>query len=1107
MNRTARRGIFATGLALTLAAAILPAVASATPVATSDPAYSVLGRVFPDPLAGCQNLGQSPCSPNAQGNFPATQFLQYQEFQDALEFMNQKPEWARYMEVWPLSTGQFPGNNLDGGPEFTPRAEYKSAGLPTSTLERRKEELYVVRVTDETVPDEGKKRYTLSLSIHGIERAGAEGGTRAMEDLVTAFTTGKEDETVVPTEVDANAPTFADVLKKTIIYFTYPNPDGWRRGSVSEGGLFYQRYNGNGVDPNRDWPDIGYSFRPYSGMSEPETRAFAGFYRDVRQHGEFAAGDDLHGMTVADALSYTLLPHGRHDYAKDQRIRDAAIKIHRNSEQALSWSPMIQPNDAPPNGGMPCAPTVVLGDFCALLYGQTWGTVYDTIEYTTTGTLGDWFDSKAGLNADGIDNEMAYSHLDRNIVFDPHGEQLHVDGNKALIYAHLANIVNPPTNPTFNAAGDKGYVPNNRVTRDEQVNQAEDSGQDPQAPIDMGPKPVGTDGRTIYTREDGFFVNAGNGGMRVEVTEANIQGVTPDYALQTATMPTLKVECKCEDHHGPADAEDPEWTIAAEDYNQRQLYMAAGLTATVNRPQGDLPNEPVEWRLVIEGPHAGTSAHVEFTRDPASSDGNTGGDEPPRLAAYDVANTDFFSDLDDFSRPGEGFDPIEPRKVLNGEQSLDSLDSLVLADDALPGYTGNFGQPVTGQPSPDEHFTSGETPTTPGARDGIVDQSVGSEGRVPNSYQTLEWTIAPEAVNQSMHIALDASQDFDMQLYRLDEGGNEEYVASGATPGFDESINLGAPPAGTYRLYVDNYAATPDGDVTWAVDVTYTGYPGDDPGQPTGAFTEEEKDAWVAELRRFVQGGGNLVLTDGALQALSDLVPGITRRDISMSHTYVGQITFEDGDGTTLEDPLAEGVEQPGARFSAGHRRQTYEPTPLGFAIQEPSGADKSSSPQFDVSRAAWEAAGGRYVAGATTSGGSAEPITNRVTLGEITVGEGRIRIAGSLLPQPSNEFDHPLGIEPYATTYTSYILARNLFDWESPGQVQEPVDDGGPGDSGDNPHGGPPGGGPPSHAQGPKPKSGKRASKSCTRTKGKRKARGKGKGKGVTCKRRQGKI
>ena len=91
-------------------------------------------------------------------------------------------------------------------------------------------------------------------------------------------------------------PTFEDVLKKTIIYFTTPNPDGWRRGSVSEGGFFFQRYNGNGVDLNRDWPDKGFSFRPYSALSEPESRAFSSAFLDIAKVGKFAAGDDLHGQ-------------------------------------------------------------------------------------------------------------------------------------------------------------------------------------------------------------------------------------------------------------------------------------------------------------------------------------------------------------------------------------------------------------------------------------------------------------------------------------------------------------------------------------------------------------------------------------------------------------------------------------------------------------------------------------------------------------------------------------------------------------------------------------------------------------------------------------------
>ncbi len=205
-------------------------------------------------------------------------------------------------------------------------------------------------------------------------------------------TTGRSNTPVVP-----DGPSFADVLKKTIIYFTYPNPDGWVRGSVTQGGLFFQRYNGNGVDVNRDWPDIGFSFRPYSGLSEPESRALSAYFGDVEgsTNQDFAAGDDLHGQPEADALSYTLLPHGSHNFEKDQRIRETAIAIHNASEQALLWSPIIQPNDPPRGGGAPCTPDGPTGTACAKIYGQTWGTVYDTINYTTTGALGDYFDSSS----------------------------------------------------------------------------------------------------------------------------------------------------------------------------------------------------------------------------------------------------------------------------------------------------------------------------------------------------------------------------------------------------------------------------------------------------------------------------------------------------------------------------------------------------------------------------------------------------------------------------------------------------------------------------------------------------------------------------------------
>ncbi len=110
-----------------------------------------------------------------------------------------------------------------------------------------------------------------------------------MEEIVTAVSEGRGDESILPEEVRANAASWREVLANTIIYFTFPNPDGWRRGSIDDSGqgpgAFFQRYNGNGVDPNRDWPDIGFSFRRYSGGSEPETRAFQAFYRERAAEG------------------------------------------------------------------------------------------------------------------------------------------------------------------------------------------------------------------------------------------------------------------------------------------------------------------------------------------------------------------------------------------------------------------------------------------------------------------------------------------------------------------------------------------------------------------------------------------------------------------------------------------------------------------------------------------------------------------------------------------------------------------------------------------------------------------------------------------------------
>jgi hypothetical protein len=206
-------------------------------------------------------------------------------------------------------------------------------------------------------------------------------------------------------------------------------------------------------------------------------------------------------------------------------------------------------------------------------------------------------------------------------------------------------------------------------------------------------------------------------------------------------------------------------------------------------------------------------------------------------------------------------------------------------------------------------------------------------------------------------------------------------------------------------------------------------------------YTDEQWTAYVAKLKTFVQGGGNLVLTDGALQALPYLFPQIKRVDVGRSISYVGQVAFttkdttsQDAptDGNTLKDPLARNVNQAGARFNTGLRRQTFEPTPIGFSIQnKDDGGNEPHSPVWLVSREAFEAAGGRITA--TGTSGEAD-LVSQVTVGELKLGRGVVRIVGALLPTPSEEFDHEQGLEPFAVTYTGYFLAENVTDWCKPG-------------------------------------------------------------------------
>ncbi len=174
-----------------------------------------------------------------------------------------------------------------------------------------------------------------------------------------------------------------------------------------------------------------------------------------------------------------------------------------------------------------------------------------------------------------------------------------------------------------------------------------------------------------------------------------------------------------------------------------------------------------------------------------------------------------------------------------------------------------------------------------------------------------------------------------------------------------------------------------------------------------------DRAAWVAQLKAWVQAGGNLIVTDAAAPILADL--GLVGADdVAVDNAYVGFVDFGD-----RGDPLNTGLR--------GVARQTYDTVPLGYRFGT-AGDANDSAPNWTVASAAWEAGNGRT---AGTNG------TGRTVYGEKPLGKGVVRFLGALLPDPTEEYYHPYGLQNYAVTYTGYTLLQNMLRHSNPGRTQ----------------------------------------------------------------------
>ncbi len=173
-----------------------------------------------------------------------------------------------------------------------------------------------------------------------------------------------------------------------------------------------------------------------------------------------------------------------------------------------------------------------------------------------------------------------------------------------------------------------------------------------------------------------------------------------------------------------------------------------------------------------------------------------------------------------------------------------------------------------------------------------------------------------------------------------------------------------------------------------------------------GAVSEDK----INVLMDWVSQGGNLVLTDAALEFFD--IAGLTEDGVEQQLAYMGGIRMD------LTHPMLEKVR--------GGVKQTYEPTPMGWGT---SGA----APNWGIDPAQFLAIDGASIAGFVCGGSNLGQNcdSNDIALGYVDLGTGRIQFMGAILPDPTEEFYHPYGLDDYATTYSGNQVVRNMMGWD----------------------------------------------------------------------------
>ncbi len=398
------------------------------------------------------------------GVFPAPErsvdFVDFEQMIDGLKHLeSQHADRMRFYEI-----GTSPGHYNEVSAREDPKG------------------VYVAEVTndvDDAAAFAAKEKVFYSLSLHGLERAGAEAGSRYIERLLRG-----------------NDAEIEQLLDDAVLVFCYTNPDGWvAKHPQYESGWqllgpedgapvapFYERGNAGVYDTNRQYPTVGWITTAHY-PAEPQDPADRSLERTTdamaivehfRTYENMNYGADLHGMLNSRDFVLGLISQDQFDTRALHELYQMNREIDDTLEDALgNWNALADAQERV-TGGFNPAP---LGFGTLPEQAFDYSTIWDTIGYTVSGAMGDWMshpEELGGLGMTTMDFEMAYSHMTGSNVYDPALVDMQVTGYQTAVRTIAKYAVNnsdtPNTADEFDASiqtggADTAYVTTDALTR------------------------------------------------------------------------------------------------------------------------------------------------------------------------------------------------------------------------------------------------------------------------------------------------------------------------------------------------------------------------------------------------------------------------------------------------------------------------------------------------------------------------------------------------------------------------------------------------------------------------------------------------------------------